>query len=135
MILSAALMCMSLNIYHESRGEGLVGQRAVAQVTWNRAKRDSGKVCEVVVKRRQFSWTIKNVKYRHGQYVLNKKMYPIDKKAWVVAKRIALLTMGGVILDFTHGATFYHANYVNPGWNKGMRVVAVIGQHKFYKLA
>lgn len=135
MILATALTCLAMNVYFEARGENLTGQHAVAQVTMNRAKRDEKNVCTVVTKRKQFSWTNGMVKYRHGQYVLSNKAMPKDKRAWKMAQQIAALTLANNIPDFLHGATYYHADYVNPGWNKGMRVVAVIGQHKFYKLA
>jgi spore germination cell wall hydrolase CwlJ-like protein len=52
MVLAAALVCLSLNIYHESRKQPLAGQHAVAQVTWNRAGHDADRVCTVVTKDR-----------------------------------------------------------------------------------
>jgi spore germination cell wall hydrolase CwlJ-like protein len=35
------------------------------------------------------------------------------------------------IKDVTHGATYYHADYVNPGW--GLPKTTKIGRHIFYK--
>jgi len=35
------------------------------------------------------------------------------------------------ITDVTHGATYYHADYVNPGWPLPKTVK--IGRHIFYK--
>ncbi len=49
--------CMLKNIYHEARGEGVEGMKAVALVTLNRAKQQNKTVCEVVYQRKQFSWT------------------------------------------------------------------------------
>jgi spore germination cell wall hydrolase CwlJ-like protein len=34
--------------------------------------------------------------------------------------------------DITHGALFYHADYVNPRW-RGLEVTTKIGRHIFYK--
>jgi len=34
--------------------------------------------------------------------------------------------------DVTKGATYYHADYVNPGWSK-LQKVEKIGRHIFYK--
>ena len=36
-----------------------------------------------------------------------------------------------LLTDPTHGALFYHADYVNPKW-KNMEKTAVIGRHIFY---
>ena len=46
---------------------------------------------------------------------------------------IARDVMIGNTVDPTSGATFYHANYVNPKWAKQMEVSKVIGYHIFYK--
>ncbi|QXN67603.1 hypothetical protein [Klebsiella phage vB_Kpn_3] len=50
--------CIAKNIYFESRGEGIKGMMAVAQVTKNRV--NSGKFpdsyCKVVYQSNQFSW-------------------------------------------------------------------------------
>ena len=35
------------------------------------------------------------------------------------------------LVDVTEGATYYHADYVNPGWK--LPKTAVIGRHIFYK--
>ena len=49
-MISAALMCLALNVYHEARSEPLQGQAAVAHVVLNRVA--SGRwpddVCSVV---------------------------------------------------------------------------------------
>ena len=34
--------------------------------------------------------------------------------------------------DVTNGATYYHADYVNPGWTK-LKKETQIGRHIFYK--
>ena len=34
--------------------------------------------------------------------------------------------------DVTNGATYYHADYVNPGWTK-LQKEKQIGRHIFYK--
>ena len=58
-MLSAAVICLALNIYHEARGEPIEGQRAVASVTLNRTldPRWPSTVCGVVYDPQQFSWT------------------------------------------------------------------------------
>ena len=133
MLLTTAVLCLSLNIYHESRGESLTGQHAVAHVTMNRAKRDPKNVCQVVTKRRQFSWTTVYLEKRNGMTVLRKSGEPKDKKAWAMAKTVAKIALAGWTPDFTNGALFYHTKAVAPRWSKEFKLVTVIGQHKFYR--
>ena len=39
-MISAALMCLAMNVYHESRSEPMLGQYAVAHVVVNRVQSD-----------------------------------------------------------------------------------------------
>lgn len=117
------IYCLAQNIYHEARGETVLGQIAVAQVTLNRLT--SGKfqksVCAVVFANKQFSWTTdKNKKIR-------------DTKAWKESVNLAhrMLTDKTIRLpDFE--ATYFHTKQVSPSWKTKKRVVAVIGNHIFY---
>lgn len=136
MILATAMLCMAANLYHEARGEVIMGQHAVAQVTMNRAGRDPKNVCKVVAAPRQFSWTNKGTgltKRANGKLVLTAKGEPKDKFAWNTAMKIAAVTLNGRMPDFTHGANHYHADYVNPYWKHSMAKVAVVGHHLFYR--
>jgi spore germination cell wall hydrolase CwlJ-like protein len=120
MIAESALICLALNIYHESRGEPVRGQLAVALVTLNRAQRRQERVCEVVFAPRQFSWT-------NGA-----TLPPIrDKKAFQRSLGIARAAMK--IPDFTQGADHYHHEDVYPKWRTNLVVVEQIGLHIFYK--
>ena len=118
--------CLAKNIYHESRGESLKGQVAVAMVTLNRVK--SGKypntICAVVYQKAQFSWTLDK----------RKKI-----KDWKAYNTILALTQnilrGKIKHDITRGATYYHTKQVKPYWSKEFKRVAVIGQHIFYRSA
>ena len=55
-------------------------------------------------------------------------------KAYMEAKQIALYVYANYenLKDLTHGALFYHADYVNPRW-RGLEKTVVIGRHIFYK--
>lgn len=134
MLMTAAL-CLAMNVYMESRGESIVGQHAVAQVTLNRAERDPSKVCDEVFKRRQFSWTNGlDVRKTPAGYVLPAKLAPKESAAWDRAKKIAAVSLkrAGQPDVFAHGAKFYHATYVYPSWRVQMTMVTRIGRHKFY---
>lgn len=135
MILATAALCLSLNVYMEARSEPFVGQLAVAQVTLNRASHRNENVCNEVVKSAQFSWTKGKVQLRHGKFYLLDRFKPSEKdKAWLLAKGIAMVAMKRLGPDVTQGATFYHAVYVNPTWNRKMLLVRTIGRHKFYRI-
>lgn len=133
MFLTTAALCMALNIYHEARSEPLVGQHAVAQVTFNRAGRDPNKVCDEVFKPKQFSWANSLTSVKGAERAERaQKFMPKDNKAWTLAKSVAMHTVAGHVQDFTKGARFYHTKAVKPIWRHEFKLVAVIGQHKFY---
>jgi spore germination cell wall hydrolase CwlJ-like protein len=113
-------VCLAKNIYHEARGESILGKLAVAKVTLNRVA--SGKfkhtICGVVYQRRQFSWT-------------ESKYKPIlDKSAWLDSLHIAKLLMLNPELSKTQ-AMYYHNTKVKPNWYQLERVDK-IGNHVFY---
>lgn len=119
--LSIPLVCLALNIYHESRADPLIGQLAVGLVTLNRAHHRKDKICEVVFADRQFSWT------------LLPDWAPRDQKAWQRSIKTAKTTLK--IEDFTRGSTYFHASYMRPkswNWSK-LEFVGQFGNHLFYK--
>lgn len=115
------LTCLAKNIYHEARGEPLVGQLAVAQVTLNRvrSKEFQKTVCDVVYANKQFSWTSAPKKI-------------LDSKAWHTSLAIAeaMLTNQTQLPNFK--ALYFHTKQVNPKWNRKKQVLAKIGNHIFY---
>jgi N-acetylmuramoyl-L-alanine amidase len=130
-MLSAALMCLALNVYHEARSEPVVGQYAVAHVTINRVQSNKwpNDVCKVVKQgyhkgrhRCQFSW-----------YCDGKSDKPYEELAWAKSLIVADNVLSGKILDITYGATHYHARYVRPYWSKKLLKTVAYGSHKFYK--
>ena len=130
-MICAALMCMALNIYHESRSEEMRGQVAVANVTLNRVASDRwpDDVCSVVKQgytkgknNCQFSW-----------FCDGKSDTPKDTVAWARSVLVANDVMLGYIPDITEGATHYHARYVKPYWSKSLTPTVSFGSHIFYK--
>jgi spore germination cell wall hydrolase CwlJ-like protein len=134
MLLETALLCLSLNIYFEARGEPIPGQYAVAQVTMNRAKQSHTDVCNQVLKPKQFSWTTEKVEYVNGRARLKKDFHPNEQYAFQVAKIIAVIVLTGKIAgDLSEGAEFYHAEVVKPPWRSSFVKVKQIGKHIFYR--
>jgi len=126
--------CLAKNIYYEAGHESYEGKLAVAQVTMNRVNdpKYPKDICSVVYQKTtgenlksvcQFSWTC-----------MVKELVVKDKYAWEEANNIAQRALTQPVLHDTiaeSNALYYHAVYVNPGWNK-TKVVMKIGNHIFY---
>jgi spore germination cell wall hydrolase CwlJ-like protein len=139
------LECLALNIYHEARNETDAGKMAVSFVTLNRVHSDMfpNSVCEVVYQGRISKWHLENTgkvvplrnKCQFSWYCDGKsdKVYEADK--FEEARKIAyyILTSYGKVSDITHGALWYHADYVNPNWADDYTITAKIDTHIFYK--
>ena len=130
-MISAALMCLALNVYHEARSEPLQGQAAVAHVVLNRVA--SGRwpddVCSVIHQgyekgrfKCQFTW-----------YCDGKPDEPTEILAWAKSVLVANQVLTGVVPDVTNGATHYHARYVNPYWSASLSKTVTYGSHMFYR--
>lgn len=131
-ISQAALLCLALNVYHEARGEPILGQKAVATVTVNRAREHGSTVCEEVFRPNQFSWTSKyrGVK-QNKRMALALKEKIKEPKAWIVAKEVARKALTSK--NRLNNALYFHAKHVKSSRiSKKIRLVAVIGNHKFY---
>lgn len=134
MILETAVLCLALNIYHESRGEPEAGQHAVAQVTLNRAGWNNDKVCEVVTKPKQFSWTNGLVAKVGTKHVLKEAGRPKDLMAFVKSYEIAKANINRIApMVISKNVDHYHAKRVTPKWSRAFIKVARIGDHIFYK--
>jgi spore germination cell wall hydrolase CwlJ-like protein len=114
--------CLAENIYHEARGERVVGMVAVTNVVMNRVADDGfpKTPCSVITeknkKRCQFSW------------VCSKKRIAKPDDGMI---KIAEQAYTNDLQDITGGALFFHANYIHPRWK--LKRTAVIGRHIFYK--
>lgn len=125
-ILESETYCLAQVIYFEARGEPIFGQIAVAQVTINR--RDSplfpNSICAVITQTEpvcQYSWYCDD---------------RADKLPNNYESRLALALAKGLltrdVIDITHGALFFHATSINPGWSNLEKTVE-IGAHVFYR--
>jgi spore germination cell wall hydrolase CwlJ-like protein len=147
--------CMAVNIYHESQNQSKLGMIAVARVVMNRVydRRFPETVCGVIYEgpvieswktrddpnlpdeeriyypqrdRCQFSW------YCDGKpdEIISKK----NNIAWRIAQDVAIEVLAfdkynGIV----EGATHYHADYVDPAWNKTITLVTKVDDHIFYR--
>ena len=145
--------CLAKNIYFEARGESLKGKIAVANVTMNRVDDPNypNTICGVVYQAKyskwwqehngslvpirnqcQFSW------YCDGKsdtlFLTNKNGDVIkgNMQAWLDSINIAKDSIRGDVTDITHGALWYHADFVNPYWRVHYKEVTKVGGHIFY---
>jgi spore germination cell wall hydrolase CwlJ-like protein len=131
--------CLTRNAYYEAKGDSQMSQIAVTHVVLNRLNdpKFPKSACEVVYQKNrnerkesvvcQFSW------------YCDKRMMSrvIDPLSWTesyvaVEKALKIYYQKGV--DVTEGSTFYHANYINPGW-RHLEKVTSIGSHVYYKVS
>jgi hypothetical protein len=121
------IQCLAENTYFEAGNQSTKGKIAVNNVVMNRVNDPRGRfgktACAVVSQRNrntcQFSWKCEGQKKirSYEQFIESKK----------IAEQVYLGNYG----DITGGAKFYHANYVNPGWN--LQRITRIGAHIFYR--
>ena len=131
------LDCLTRNIYWEAASEPFEGKVAVAQVTINRVEsgRFAPTVCGVVYQKNvfyekvvcQFSWycdiTFTSRRLTIKQTSLYNDILELSTNLFLNFERMN---------DVTNGATYYHADYVNPKWTK-LQKETQIGRHIFYK--
>lgn len=111
--------CVAMTVFGEARGEPEHGRRLVAAVIRNRVKSEQwpDSPCEVVLQPRQFQGAL----------------------AWQDAKQVQI----GAVLDAfaaaSHPATgecaratYFTRVEEHPPWGKDMRVLCVVGGHKFF---
>ena len=139
MIIETALMCMAVNIYHEAGNQSMLGQMAVGQVVMNRVadSRFPDTVCEVVKQAITHKGTNKPILFRcsFSWYCDGKKDEPnFESKTWSLAlEHASIMLTKTIVLDFTEGATHYHATYVRPAWAKTKTRTTRIDRHIFYR--
>ena len=125
--------CLAEAMYHEARGEGAEGEKAVAEVILQRVRSRyyPNSVCEVVYegtdrgdKRCQFSYACDDVSDE-----------PVEPVAWERSRQLASRIMAGAVAlgGQTGNATSYHTVAVSPVWAEGMERTGQIGNHVFYR--
>jgi len=121
------MQCLYLNAYFEGNNDSVIAQQGIIEVVLNRKKVEKyNDVCSVIYKKNAFSWTRK----RH-QIPTNQKH--IFKLTQMVVDVIVQGMRDGTLHPLTYGATYYHADYVNPCWLSDMSFVNKLGKHLFYK--
>lgn len=138
------LKCLAQNIYHEARGEGERGMRAVAHVTVNRVDHDRfpDTVCGVVRQAKYSEWwraqgklvPLRN-RCQFSWYCDGRSDQITNQKAWRKSLRIAEEVLAGHSEDLTQGAThYYNPHKANPGWSQVYARTAQVENHTFLRM-
>ena len=132
--LTAQLSCadtittVSMTLWGEARNQSFDGKHAVASVIWTRANAKPSRLSTVCLDRKQFScWQ----KGKFSQKLPNIKN-PIDRQAWRDCVTIAAQMVDGSFLPSLK-STHYHEASIAPRWAINMRLLASVGDHRFYK--
>lgn len=123
--------CLTEALYYEARGEGRIGQQAVAEVVFHRLRAGNygHSICAVIYEGAshpgcQFSFTCNGALLR-----------PRETAAWRESEQLAAEILTGAVRlnNTTRGATNYHATYVSPYWAPTLQKTTQIGNHIFYR--
>lgn len=125
--MTAEILVIALTILGEARGEGFEGMAGVASVIQTRAIERKQTASEVCLAPKQFSFWNGGVSKAKKQELLKN---PQAHNAIRLAKLVAEKRMPDVV----NGANHYHTFQVSPKWSKAEKPVAVIQNHKFYRL-
>jgi len=116
-VVAATLIMEAGGEYHKGSME------AVYEVIHNRAKKRKSTYIDECLRHLQFScWN--NIRVEDG--IKKASKHPRWNEALIIAYSKSKT-------NYTKGADHYHADYVNPYWNKKMKKTTKIGQHIFYK--
>lgn len=115
------LQCLSEALYFEARGEGVQGQKAVAEVIMNR------------VDHPRFPKTVCGVVNQRGQFTYNKSGRIREKGTYARVQKVAMAALAGAPRTLTNGATYFHARGVKPSWSHRFERTIRIGSHTFYR--
>lgn len=127
--------CIVTALYHEARGEGELGMKAVANVIDNRYRHPNypDTYCGVINQYKQFSYTIQ------GKPDIELIRYSLqdssdrNKKALDTAEKIADDLIEENFNKFLpKNVLHYTTTSVKNYWTKTKKMVAQIGNHKFY---
>jgi spore germination cell wall hydrolase CwlJ-like protein len=127
--------CLTTALYHEARGEGEFGMKAVANVIHNRYLHPDypDTYCGVINQRKQFSYTLEGKP--QGEHLKAHIAYKPEQArvAYQTAEKIADDVVEGRFQKFLpSNVLWYTTMKVKNYWTKTKKVVAQIGNHKFY---
>ena len=123
-MIKTTLLLLTLNVYHESRGEPQIAQKGVVHVVMNRTKENNTSINHELVALNQFSWRLDRSK-------LDARPWYTDSQAFIDCGLNVVRALNSK--DITHGATHFHTKGKRPYWAKKMKKTTTLGKLVFYK--
>jgi spore germination cell wall hydrolase CwlJ-like protein len=125
------LDCLTQAVYYEARGEGSAGQAAVAQVILNRVRHPAfpKTVCAVVFQ------GVRGVGCQFSFACDGSVRRSVERAAWRRARQIAEQALEGSVMSQVGTATHFHAARLSDPFGDGLKKVAQVGAHIFYRFS
>lgn len=123
--------CLTAALFHEAKGEGLVGIKAVASVIENRKHNADypGTYCKIIKQHRQFSFVLEGKPI----HKLEQQVKPSEKEVFALVSRVAEQVLEGRFKPTLPAKVLHYTTHaVRNQWTAKMQVVAKIGNHRFY---
>ena len=128
--------CLVEALYHEARSESLLAMLSVANVILTRKESSNfpNTICKVVHQGKY--WKDNPVKDKcHFSYWCDGRPERFTDIAGLIKSiNVAEMSLKGIQIKQTVGATHYHASYVTPGWasDPNFKSLGQVGTHIFY---
>ena len=128
--------CLVEAVYHEARSEEMIPMLAVANVILTRKESSNfpNTICGVVHQAKKFMGKIIKYKCQFSYWCDGKVETFTDMEGLLKSISVAEMSLKGVQIKQTVGATHYHASYVTPRWasNPHFKSLGQLGTHLFY---
>ena len=123
--------CLTAALFHEAKGEGLIGIKAVASVIENRKHNADypGTYCKIIKQHRQFSFVLEGKPI----HKLEQQVKPSEREVFALVSKLAEQMLQGRFKPVLPAKVLHYTTHaVKNQWTQKMQVVAKVGNHRFY---
>ena len=128
--------CLVEALYHEARSESFIGMLSVANVILTRKESSNfpDTICKVVHQGKYWKGNPIKDKCHFSYWCDSRPERFTDIEGLIKSINVAEMSLNGIQIKQTVGATHYHASYVTPGWasDPNFKSPGQIGTHVFY---
>ncbi len=143
------MYCLSINTYHETRGEDFESKVAVAQAVMNRVHDEEGEFrrytdpCDIVKRSNRdskgnpiknqcwYSWYCDGVPDTINLYI-DGQVNVLEKEAWKQSILASFYAYHDLYEPLVGEAThYYNFKIANPSWAQHYNLVGDVGEHRF----
>jgi len=128
--------CLVEALYHEARSESFIGMLSVANVILTRKESSNfpDTICKVVHQGKYWKDNPVRDKCHFSYWCDGRPERFTDMTGLIKSINVAEMSLKGIQIKRTVGATHYHASYVTPGWasDPNFKSLGQIGIHVFY---